>query len=92
MTSTERQTNLKVRKVTSRGTPSYQLGHYEMQGPPGKRRSVFKVGVHLGEHETPEDALAAWSGEIHHLRRIGRERQAKKLADKLTRLRGLTEF
>jgi hypothetical protein len=46
----------KVRRVVSRGTPSYQLGHYEMTGKPGARRSRFKVLVHLGEHETPEAA------------------------------------
>ena len=81
----ERQ-NSKVRKVTSRGTPSYQLGHYEMQGEKGKRRSVFKVDVHLGEYETSEDALAAWPDEIQHLRSVGRENQAFKLEGKLTKL------
>ncbi len=80
----------KVRKVTSRGTPSYQIGHYEMQGPPGKKRSAFKVDVHLGEHESTEAALAAWPEEIDHLRRIGRENQANKLSGKLEKLRGLS--
>jgi hypothetical protein len=83
----ERQS--KVRKVTSRGTPSYQLGYYEMKGEKGKRRSVFKVDVHLGEHETAEDAIAAWSSTIEHLRKIGRENQADKLQSKLTKLAGL---
>ncbi len=82
--------NSKVRKVTSRGTPSYQLGHYEMQGEAGKRRSVFKVSVHLGEHATPKEAVAAWSRDIDHLRSIGRENKAEKLSGKLDRLRGLT--
>jgi hypothetical protein len=81
----------KVRKVTSRGTPSYQLGHYEMQGPAGKRRSVFKVDVHLGEHQTPEQALAAWPEVISRLQAMGRETKAEKLADKLAALRELTE-
>ncbi len=49
----------KVRRVVSRGSPSYQIGHYEMTGEPGARRSVFKVLVHLGEHATPEAALKA---------------------------------
>ncbi len=80
----------KVRKVTSRGTPSYQFGHYEMKGLSGKRRSVFKVDVHLGEYETPEAALSAWSEEIDHLRGIGRENKAEKLQSKLERLRELT--
>ncbi|MDP9456054.1 MAG: hypothetical protein M3Q60_09740 [Actinomycetota bacterium] len=79
----------KIRRVTSRGTPSYQLGYYEMQGESGKRRSVFKVDVHLGEHETAESALAAWTGEIGHLRRIGRENKAEKLQGKLKKLQNL---
>jgi hypothetical protein len=29
----------KVRGVVSRGTPGYQLGHFEMVGPPGSRRA-----------------------------------------------------
>ena len=77
----------KIRKVTSRGTPSYQLGHYEMSGEKGKRRSVFKVDVHLGEHATPEEALATWPREVDHLRQIGRESKAEKLRQKLDRLR-----
>lgn len=79
----------KVRKVVSRETPSYQLGRYEMQGEVGKRRSVFKVDVHLGEHETAEAALAAWSGEIDHLHRIGRVNQADKLRAKLRKIQEL---
>ena len=85
----ERQNNSKVRKVTSRGTTSYQLGHYEMQGPPGKRRSAFKVDVHLGEYESPEIALAEWSQEIQRLHKVGRENQVKKLETKSSRLRNL---
>jgi hypothetical protein len=79
----------KVRKVTSRGTLSYQLGHYEMTGPTGKRRSVFKVDVHLGEHETVEAASLAWSDQIDHLRGIGRENKAENLEGKLDKLRSL---
>ena len=75
----------------SRGTPSYQLGHYEMSGDKGKRRSVFKVDVHLGEHPTAEDALSAWPQEITRLRQIGRESKADKLTDKLAELRRLME-
>jgi hypothetical protein len=80
----------KVRRVTSRGTPAYQFGHYEMSGEEGKRRSVFKVDVHLGEYATAEDALAAWPQEVDHLRQVGRESKAEKLQDKLRRLRRLT--
>lgn len=81
----------KVRKVVSRETPSYQLGHYEMQGEKGKRRSVFKVDVHLGEHATPEEALAAWSEDIRRLKQIGRESKAERLQNKLDRLQELTQ-
>jgi hypothetical protein len=79
----------KIRKVVSRGTPSYQLGHYEMQGEKGTRRSVFKVIVHLGEHATPEEASAAWTEDIRRLRVVGRESKAEKLQGKLDKLRGL---
>jgi hypothetical protein len=50
-----------------------------------------EVLVHLGEHETPEAALAAWPSEIEHLRAIGRESQAEKLESKLAKLRELWE-
>jgi hypothetical protein len=50
-----------------------------------------EVLVHLGRHEKPEDALAAWPSEAEHLRRIGREEQADKLEANLEKLRALTE-
>lgn len=80
----------KIRQSKSRGTSSYQLGHYEMSGEPGKRRSVFKVDVHLGEHATTDEALTAWPGEIDHLRKIGRDSKANKLQKNLDRLRQLS--
>ncbi len=80
----------RIRKSISRGTPSYQLGHYEMSGERGKRRSVFRVDVHLGEHATAEDALVAWPQEVDHLRRIGRENKADKVEAKMERLKELT--
>jgi hypothetical protein len=61
-----------------------------MSGEAGKRRSVFKVDVHLGAHPTGEDALNAWPGEIDHLRQIGRDSKADKIEAKLNRLRELT--
>jgi len=73
----------------SRGTPSYQLGHYEMQGETGKRRSVFKVDVHLGEYATADKALSAWPEEIRRLD-TARPKQAEKLRSKMDRLRELT--
>jgi hypothetical protein len=81
----------KIRKVVSRGTPSYQLGHCEMKGEKGKRRSVFKVDVHLGEHPSADEALEVWHSEIVRLRQIGRESKAGKLQEKLDRLRELME-
>jgi len=65
------KTRYKVRRVVSRGTPSYQLGHYEMTGEPGARRSRFKVLVHLGEHHTPEAALEAWREDVERARQDG---------------------
>ena len=50
-----------------------------------------EVLVHLGTHERPEDALAAWPSEAEHLRKIGREEQADKLEGNLNKLRALTE-
>ena len=47
--------------------------------------------IHLGEHQTAEAALAAWPQEIRELERTGGPRQAKKLQEKLNRLRELTE-
>ncbi len=81
----------KIRKSTSRGTPSYQLGHYEMSGEQGKRRSVFKVDVHLGEHAAADEALAVWPQEVDQLRQIGRESKADKVEAKLNQLRGLMD-
>lgn len=80
--------NYKIRRVASRGTPSYQLGYYSMIG--GKRRSVFKLLVHLGEHPTPDDAISAWSDEVVKLRAIGRDNKADKLERKLEELRSLS--
>ena len=74
----------------SRGTPSYQLGHYEMSGKKGKRRSIFKVDVHLGEHATAEAALTAWPREVEQLE-LSRPRKAEKLRAKLEKLRGLMD-
>jgi hypothetical protein len=78
----------KIRRSMSRGTPSYQLGHYEMQGEPGKRRSVFKVDVHLGEHPTADEALTAWADEVERLQTT-RPRKATKLRAKMDRLRAM---
>jgi hypothetical protein len=55
----------------------------------GKPRQ--EVLVHLGEHRTPEAALAAWPKEIAEHRRAGREEQAERLQEKLRRLRELTK-
>ena len=39
----------------------------------GKRLSYFKVLVNSDEHETPQDALAAWPEDIRRLRGVERE-------------------
>ncbi len=79
----------KIRRSISRGTPSYQYGHYEMTGKPGKRRSAFRVEVHLGEYASADEALSEWPREIARLREIGRENKAETLQGKLERLREL---
>jgi hypothetical protein len=78
----------KVRRVVSRGSPSYQLGHYEMTGKPGSRRSVFKVLVHLGEHATLEAALEAWHEDVERARRVGRDKTAARIEAKVRKLEG----
>ena len=82
------KTRYKVRRVVSRGSPSYQLGHYEMTGKPGSRRSVFKVLVHLGEHETPEAALEAWREDVERARSVGRDKTAVRIEAKIRKLEG----
>ena len=75
-------------RTMSRGRgPYFQL--VRSYGEEGKVRQ--EVLVHLGRHEKPEDALAAWPSEAEHLRRIGREEQADKLEANLKKLRALTE-
>jgi hypothetical protein len=81
----------KIRRVTSRGTPSYQLGHYVMKGEPDFRHSYFVVEVHLGEYASAEEALLEWPRQIARLRKIGRESNANRLQEKLDRLRELTK-
>jgi hypothetical protein len=82
------KTRYKVRRVVSRGSPSYQLGHYEMTGKPGARWSVFKVLVHLGEHATPEAALKAWREDAERARRVGRDKTAARIEAKIRKLEG----
>jgi hypothetical protein len=57
-----------------------------MIGDPGRRRSTFKVDMHLGEHASADEALSAWPGEIRRLREIGRENAADKLEAKVETL------
>jgi hypothetical protein len=72
----------------SRGRgPYFQLVRSYREG--GKVKQ--EVLVHLGTHESPEDALAAWPAEVAHLRKIGRGGQADKLEANLDKLRMLTE-
>ena len=82
------KTRYKVRRVVSRGTPSYQLGHHEMTGKPGSRRSRFKVLVHLGDHEAPADALAAWREDVERARAAGRDKTVVRIEEKIRKLEG----
>ena len=85
---TTKENGIYVRRTTSRGRgPYFQLVRSYREE--GKVRQ--EVLVHLGRHEKPEDALAAWPSEAEHLRRIGREEQADKLEANLKKLRALTE-
>jgi hypothetical protein len=59
-----------------------------MTGKPGSRRSVFRVLVHLGEHATPEAALAAWREDVERARSVGRDKTAARLEEKLRKLEG----
>jgi hypothetical protein len=45
--------------------------------------------VHLGQHSTPDKALTSWEREIEELART-RPKQARKLQEKLERLRELS--
>ena len=77
-----------VRRTMSRGRgPYFQL----VRSYRGEGKVRQEVLVHLGTHEGPEDALAAWPSEVAHLRKIGREDQAAKVEANLTKLRALTE-
>jgi hypothetical protein len=72
-----------VRRTMSRGRgPYFQLVRsYRQEG-----KVKQEVLVHLGRHEKPEHALAAWPSEVEHLRKIGREDQAEKLEANLEKL------
>ena len=78
-----------MRRVNSRGHgPYFQLVRSYREG--GKVKQ--EVLVHLGHHEKPEDALAAWPSEMRHLRAIGREHRADRLEENLKKLKNaLTE-
>jgi hypothetical protein len=81
---TTKEDGIYVRRTTSRGRgPYFQLVRSYREG--GKVRQ--EVLVHLGTHEKPEDALAAWPSEAEHLRKIGRDGQAAKLEANLDKLR-----
>jgi hypothetical protein len=85
---TTKEDSIYVRRTTSRGRgPYFQLVRsYREEG-----KVKQEVLVHLGRHESPEDALAAWPSEVAHLGRIGREEQADKLEANLRKLRAPTE-
>ena len=77
-----------VRRIKSRKYGDYfqLMRSYREEGTVKK-----EVLVHLGEYETPEEALSAWPNEIAEHRRYDRDEQAEKLHAKLETLRRLTE-
>jgi hypothetical protein len=64
------------------GTYYQAVRSYREQG------KVKQEVVHLGEHQTADKALTAWDREIEELART-RPKQARKLEEKLKRLREL---
>jgi hypothetical protein len=74
--------------VQSRGRgPYFQLVRSYREGGKVKQELL----IHLGQHEKPEDALAAWPSEVEHLRAIGRDDQADRLESNLEKLKALIE-
>ena len=68
-----------VRKKEIKGGVYHQLvENRRIEGEPRQR-----VLVHLGKHETVDDALQAWPGEIRRLRRLARERRDKVPDDRV---------
>ena len=65
------------------GTYYQAVRSYREQG------KVKQEVVHLGEHQTADEALTAWEREIGELETT-RPKQAQKLEEKLERLQELT--
>ena len=82
------ETAIYVRRIKSREEGAYfqLVESYREEGTVKKR-----VLVHLGQHESVEEALNEWPQEIEFLRRFKRYGQANKLQAKLDRLQELTE-
>jgi hypothetical protein len=67
------------------GWEYYQL--VESRRVDGKPRQ--KVLMHLGHHATVDEALKKWPRQIKRLQRLGNEKAADALKEKLDRLRQL---
>ena len=67
-----------VRKKEVKGGVYHQLVESRRVG--GQPRQ--KVLVHLGKHQTVDDALEAWPEQIERLRRLAREQRDKVPADR----------
>ena len=82
------ETAIYVRRIKSGEEGAYfqLVESYREEGTVKKR-----VLVHLGQHESVEEALNEWPQEIEFLRRFKRYGQANKLQAKLDRLQELTE-
>ena len=77
-----RAVNIVERDGEQYGTYYQAVRSYREQG------KVKQDVVHLGEHQTADEALTAWEREIEELVRT-RPKQARKLQTKLERLREL---
>ena len=44
--------------------------------------------MHLGEHATPEAALAAWREDVERSRSVGRDRAVARIEERIRKLEG----
>lgn len=82
-----KETTIFIRKTKSRKYGTYYQLVRSYRDDAGKPRQ--RMLVHLGEHPTPEAAMAAWPVEIEKHSAAGRHQQQSKLQSKLDTLQGL---
>jgi hypothetical protein len=79
---------MNMRATNSRGTES-GTAPITKQCASVVRREVRQEVIHLREHQTADETLSAWPGEIAELKST-RPKQAERLQSKSERLRELT--